>query len=87
MHPESRRQDAPHLLKNLDCVLLTAFIYQKGFSAMLSALAAVQTTKAAETVRYLVHSNNPSKLSGHREKDRELLYSKANYESNFSCSS
>lgn len=87
MHPNFHRQDASYLLKTLDSVLLSAFIYQKSFSALLSALAGTPSTKAAETVWYLVHSNNPSKLLGQGERDRELLYSKANSESNFGCSS
>jgi len=64
-----------HLIfqKTLDCVLLTAFIYQKGFSTILSALAGMLTTKATETVQYLVHSNNSSQLSGCGERDRAVL--------------
>lgn len=83
MHPNSHRQDASHLLKTLDSVLLSAFIYQKGFSALLSAFAGTPSTKAAETVWYLDHSNNPSKLLGQARRDTELLYSKANSESYF----
>lgn len=86
MHPNFHRRDASHL-KTLDSVLLSAFIYQKSFSALLSALAGTPSTKAAETVWYLVHSNNPSKLPGQGERDREPLYSKTNSESNIGCSS
>lgn len=43
-------------------VLLSALIYQKGFSALLSAFAETLSTKAAETVWCLVHTNNPSQL-------------------------
>lgn len=87
MHPNSHRQDVSHLLKTLDSIFLSACIYQKGFSALLSALPGTLSTKAAGIVWYLVHSNNPSKLLGQVERDREQLYSKANSESNFGCSS
>jgi len=87
MHPNSHRRDASHLLKEHCQEFLSAFIYQKGFTVVLSALAGTQSTKAAERVWYLVHSNNPSKLVGQGERDRALLYSKENSESNFGCSS
>lgn len=69
MHPNSHRQDASHLLKTLDSVLLSSFIYQNGFLALLSAFAGTLSTKAAETVWYLDHSNNPSKLLGQGKRD------------------
>lgn len=87
MHPNSQGQDAPHLLKTLDSVLLSALISQKGFAALLSDSAGTLSTKAAETVWCLVRTSNPSQLWGQEERGRELLYSKSNSESNFGCSS